>query len=153
MRYVDTSAFVKYYGSEEFEIGIEKVTALLEDAKQGKELLVSSIFMIGEAISAFDKWLRIKAISEEELNSIIKRFFKDMKDLTESGSLVLEPINSLVIAFSIELILKHNITINDAIHLYTALTYKPEIDEFVCADNILLGAAEKEGLKVFNPEE
>ncbi len=152
MKYIDTSAFVKYYGSEELERGADKVIRLVDDARQGKEVLVSSIFMVGEAVSAFDRWVRIKAISERELGKISARFLKDIKELSESGALILETINPLFIMFSIDFIIKHHIPINDAIHLYTALTYKPDITEFVCSDVNLLKAARKEGLKVFNPE-
>ena len=153
MRYIDTSAFVKYYGSEEFEKGINKISEIIENAKQGNEILVSSIFIIWEAISVFDRWVRIKAITKEELNEIIKRFLKDIKELVEKGNLILDPVNSLVIIFSSEFIIKHNITINDAIHLYTALTYIPEVKEFICSDKILNKAVKEEGLITFDPEE
>jgi len=89
MKYIDTSCFVKYYGTEEFEKGIDEITDLIDNAKKGKEILISSIFMIGEAVSTFDRWIRIKAITEEE---------------------------------------------------------------FICSDKNLIRAAEKENLKVFNPE-
>ena len=153
MKYIDTSGFVKYYGNEEFEKGIEKITTLIDNAKKGKEILISSIFMIGEAISTFDRWVRIKAITEEEFIKIIAKFLNDIKELNEVGALILETINPLFIMFSIEHIIKHHIPINDAIHLYTALTYKPEIEEFICSDENLIKAAEEEGLKVLNPEE
>jgi len=55
--------------------------------------------------------------------------------------------------FSIEMVLKRHIPINDAIHLYTACAYKPEIEEFICSDRILIKATEKEVLNVSNPEE
>jgi len=53
--------------------------------------------------------------------------------------------------FSIDFITKHHIPINDAIHLYTALT--SPIEEFICSDKLLNQAAKKEGLNVFDPEE
>ena len=152
MKYIDTSCFVKYYGTEEFEKGIDEITDLIDNAKKGKEILISSIFMIGEAVSTFDRWIRIKAITEEEFIKIITRFFNDIKELNEIGSLILETINPLFIMFSIEHIIKHHISINDSIHLYTALTYKPEIEEFICSDENLIRAAEEENLKVFDPE-
>jgi predicted nucleic acid-binding protein len=152
MKYIDTSAFIKYYGKEEFEKGVKKVTKLIEDAKTQKETLLSSIFMIGEAISVFDRWLRIKAITSDEFSKILSRFLTDLKILHESGSLILEPIDTLVFMLSVEFIIKHHIPINDAIHLYTALSYKTELSEFICSDQNLLKAAKVEGLKVNNPE-
>lgn len=63
MKYLDTSAFVKYYFEK--EKGFEKISGLIEEAKVGKESLISSIFVVGEAISVFDKWVRLKLISEQ----------------------------------------------------------------------------------------
>ena len=153
MKYVDTSAFIKYYGKEEFEKGADKIIELIEKVKTGKEILVSSIFMLGESVSVFDRWVRQKIISEEESQKIISRFLTDIKELTEFGGLILEPIDSILFMLSIDFIVKHHIPINDAIHLYTALTLTPKIEEFICSDDILNKAAEKEGLKIFNPEE
>ena len=80
------------------------------------------------------------------------RFFSDIKQLTDNEALLLEPLNSLTIISCSELILKHHITINDAIHLYTAITNRDIIEKFICSDDMLIRAAEKEGFSIFNPE-
>ncbi|MDI6655078.1 MAG: type II toxin-antitoxin system VapC family toxin, partial [Candidatus Hydrothermarchaeota archaeon] len=113
----------------------------------------SSIFLVGEVVSVFDRWIRIKAINEAEFEKVLGRFFSDVRELNERGALILETINSLFVTFSIEYIIKHHIAINDALHLYTAMTWAPQIEEFVCSDENLLKAAEKEGLRIYNPEE
>lgn len=153
MKYLDTSAFVKYYGSEEFEAGSSKIIKLVEDAKEGKEVLMSSFFIIGEVVSVFDRWVRRRVITDKELDEIIRRFFLDVRQLTDVGGLILEPLDSLVIVFCIELVTKHHISINDAVHLYTALSNKGALELFICSDEMLLEAAKAEGLEVFNPEE
>ncbi len=61
--------------------------------------------------------------------------------------------STLNVAFSIEYIIKHNIPINDAIHLYAALTRKTSIDEFIWSDKNLKQTAEREGFKILEPEE
>lgn len=147
MKYIDTSALVKYYGNPEFEKGIDKITDLIEKAKQGKEVLVTSIFTIGEAVSVFDRWIRIKAITEEEFSKIIARFLVDIEKLNNAGGLIIESINPLSIIFSIDHIIKHHIPINDSLHLYTALTLKHEIEQFISSDEMQLNAAKKEGLR------
>ena len=152
IRYIDTSAFVKYYGKPEFEKGVEKVEIMINEAREGDGILISSILMIGEAVSAFDRWVRKKIIDAGEFDKILGRFLLDVKESIEKNSLILETINPLFVPFSIELIIKHHIHINDAIHLYTALLGRPEIEEFVCSDENLLKSAKKEGLNVFNPE-
>lgn len=152
IRYIDTSAFVKYYGKPEFEKGVEKVEIMINEAREGDCILISSILMTGEAVSAFDRWVRIKIIDAGDFDKIVGRFLLDVKELIEKSSLILETINPLFVSFSIELIIKHHIHINDAIHLYTALRWRPEIEEFVCSDENLLKSAKKEGLNVLNPE-
>lgn len=152
MKYMDTSALVKYYGREDFEKGFAKIKELVEKAKAGNEILLSSYFIVGECISVFDKWVRYKLITEEELHKAIKRFLADVKDLNDKGTLILEPITSSVITLCTDLIVKYHLSINDAIHLYTALSNKDNIKEFICSDENLARAAKAEGFEVLNPE-
>lgn len=151
MKYLDTSAFVKYYRKD--EEGSDKINELIDNARDGKEQLISSFFIVGETISAFDKWARYKYISSDECAELIKVFLKDLKELTDSEVLVLEPVSTATIANCLDLIARHHLSINDSIHLYTALSNKTLIDIFICSDDLLIKAAQNEGLKVFNPED
>ena len=153
MMYVDTSVFVKYYSEERTEKGAEKMKGLIDDAKKDKETLLSSVLLIGESVSVFDKWLRLNRITKNKLYKATGKFILDIKELTESGNLVLEPISAFNSLFSVDYILKHHLTVNDALHLYAALTRKDKIDSFVCSDKNLIKAAETEGLVIMNPEE
>lgn len=153
MKYIDTSAFVKYFGDPEVERGGEKVGNIISQAKRGDFILISSFLMIGEAISVFDKWVRRGYIIDDELNKVLGKLFSVVEGLSEKGGLILADLDTLNVAFSIEYILKHNIPINDAIHLYAALARKSSIDEFICSDKNLKRAAEGEGFKIFHPEE
>lgn len=153
MNYLDTSALVKFYGKEDFEKGFVKIKELVENAKAGNESLISSYFIVGECISVFDKWVRYKLITEEELHKAIKRFLADIKELNDKGALILEPVTSSVITLCTDLIVKYHLPINDAIHLYTALSNKDSIKKFICSDENLLKAAKSEGFEVLNPED
>ncbi len=153
MKYVDTSAFVKCYGNDKNEKGIKAVSELIEAARRGEEVLLSNFLLVGESVSVFDKWVRKKAISHDELDKLIKIFLADIADLHEKGTLKLEPLNSSAILFCLELITKHHISLNDALHLYTAAANKREVELFVCSDENLLNAAKAEGMDVLNPEE
>ncbi len=153
MKYIDTSALVKHYTDKLHEAGAEEITLLIESARKGEDNLLSNFLTIGEAISVFDKWARQKVISQDRVDALIGQFTSDIKELTDKAALVLEPLTSSALLFSIELILKHHISINDALHLYTALTNRDMIELFVCADDNLLRAAKAEGLEVLNPEE
>ena len=151
MNYLDTSAFVKYYREE--EEGSNKVNELIENAKAGNEQLISSFFIVGEVVSVFDKWVRYKYISNKECNELVRIFLGDIKNLTDNGVLILEPVSTFTITHCLELITEHHLSVNDAIHLYTSLSNKTHIKKFISSDEILLKAAEAEGFEVFNPEE
>ncbi len=152
MNYLDTSSFVKYYRYEEDEKGANEIITLIDDAKKGKVALISSFLLIGECVSVFDKWVRCKFISPEELNKTIKKFIIDIQELSNNGMLILEPVSTLTIANCLDLITNHHLSINDSIHLYAALSNKTLIGQFICSDDLLLNAAKSEGFKVFNPE-
>lgn len=152
MKYLDTSAFIKYYCNPAFEKGIDAITNLIEQAKQGKEALVTSILTLGEIVSAFDRWIRIKAITEQEFSQLITRFFVDIELLHTAGGLIIESITSLSIVFSVEHIIKHHLPINDSLHLYTALALRFQIEQFISSDAMQLRTAEREGLPTWNPE-
>src|SRR3989338_1924369 len=122
MNYIDTSAFIKYYSDEVREKGVREVTNLIESAKGGNDTLLSTFFIIGEAISVFDKRVRQKIITLDDFNISIKKFLADINEMTTKGVLVLEPVSSSTILLCAELIIKHHLSINDAIHLYTALS-------------------------------
>ena len=153
MNYIDTSALIKYYSDEGRERGVKAVTDLVEAAKRGDNVLLSSFFVVGEAISAFDKRVRQKIISQDEFDITVKKFLADIKNLTVQGALVLEPVTSSEIINCLQLIIGHHLSINDAIHLYTALANRDMVELFVCSDGNLLKAAKAEGLEVLNPEE
>ncbi|MEK6888046.1 MAG: type II toxin-antitoxin system VapC family toxin [Candidatus Aenigmatarchaeota archaeon] len=153
MKYIDTSAFVKYYSAEPAEKGAEQIEKLVDNAKIGEETLLSSVLLIGEAVSVFDKWLRLKRITNEGLDKATGKFITDVRELTESGNLMLEHVSVFNSLFSVDYIVKHHLTVNDALHLYAALLHKDKIDTFVCSDKNLLKAAEKEGFITMNPEE
>ena len=150
MKYIDSSAFVKYYSTEK---GSEKVNAIIDRAKDGKEKLISSILLIGEVISAFDKMFRQKLITKEEFMTSVKDFINDINELTEKTAIILEDVYSMNMIFAVDYIINYHLTVNDALHLYTALVNKKKIEKFISSDKNLNNAATKEGMSVFNPEE
>jgi len=153
MKYVDSSAFVKYYANEDSEKGSNKVKELIDKAKRGNEKLISSVLLIPECVSSFDKWKRQRLLTKEEVNERLAIFVEDLKELVSNNGLVIEGINTFAVVFCIDYIVKHSLAVNDSFHLYSALLNKNEIEQFVCSDKMLLEAAKKEGLEVFNPEE
>lgn len=153
MKYIDTSAFVKYYSSDDSEKGAEKVKELIDGAKNGEEKLISSILLIGESVSVFDKWVRMKLLTKQDFLKVLSAFLSDIGVLVGIGSLIFEEITSFTAMGSVDFIIKYNLSTNDALHLYSSVLNKTEVECFVCSDNKLLLAAQSEGLTVWNPED
>ena len=84
MKYLDTSALVKHYRAEEKGSGI--INNLVDDAKAGKDQLVSSFIVIGEIVSVFDKWTRYKYISSDECAELVKIFVREIKELDRKST-------------------------------------------------------------------
>jgi predicted nucleic acid-binding protein len=152
MIYIDTSAFIKKYASSEFEKGVSNVKGLIRNAIDGRVVLVTSLLTVGECLSVFDKWGRQKYFTQREVLALAAKLFKDLKELQDKNSLIIEPITSFSIISSLDYILTNHITINDAIHLYTAINWKDKLDYFYCSDENLKRACKEEGLKVKDPK-
>ncbi|MBI2559462.1 type II toxin-antitoxin system VapC family toxin [Candidatus Woesearchaeota archaeon] len=115
MKYLDTSAFVKHYRNN--EEGSAIVHKLIEDMEDGKEEVISSFLVVGETVSVFDKWTRYKFVSSDECVELVKKFIKDVKELSDNGTLILEPMSTSTITNCLDLITKHHLSLNDAVHL------------------------------------
>lgn len=153
MDYIDSSAFAKYFSNEATEKGAEKVKNLIEKAIRGESSLVSSAIMIGEVVSAFDKWTRKKLFTDEQFKETLSEFAKSIRKLSERDSLILADANISSVSIATNYIIAHHLSVNDALHLYAALVNKDIIDFFICCDKDLIKAAKAEGLEVLNPEE
>lgn len=137
----DTSALVKRYHQE---IGTENVDEIF-DAEE--RMIIISNLSVSEFVSAINRKKIENAITEEDLNLVLSRFFTDiMEDFTIVG------IADSHITSSVELILEHNLKALDSLQLSTALELSELDITFVGADEKLCETAEKEGLKVVNPE-
>lgn len=152
MDYIDSSAFAKYFSNELTEKGAEKVKKLIEKIISDQSALISSAIMIGEVVSAFDKWTRTKLLTNEQFEETLSEFVKSVKKLTESNSLILVDASISSVSIATNYIIKHHLSINDALHLSAALVNKDIIDLFICSDKNLIKAAKNEGFNIFNPE-
>ncbi len=153
MKYIDSSVFAKCYANERLEKGADKAREEIEKARRGEEILVSSILLIGEVVSIFDKWHRRRILNDEEFREQLSFFVDDITELTNNGGLILEPISPLIFISSVRFITQYHISVGDAIHLYTALMYLPRQEEFLCSDKNLNTAAQQEKFLVKDPEE
>lgn len=109
------------------------------------------MLIIGEVVSAFDKRVRLKFVTKEEATISINDFINDIKEL--KNAIILEDTNTIRMIAAVDYVIKHHLTVNDALHLHTALLNKNKTDEFIYSDKRLHEAAMKEELKVFDPEE
>ena len=136
--FLDTSALAKRYvqepGSEELE---ELFSSLV------KEAFVSTL-AFAELAAAIGKKLRKKEIQEEPASTAMRELEKDWDGLFSKIPLT----NDLAMSAA-SLAVEYPLTGADAVHLASAAAIDAEL--FVVSDNLLISAAEKIGIKPYNP--
>ncbi len=150
--YMDSSAFVKYYGKAEFEKGTIQLDKIIEEVKDGKHVLFSSYWLVPEVASTIDSWARKRFISKQEKRMLHTRLIADMLDWLQGGFLVLVGVKheDYLRGNFLRFIMVEGMSPGDALHLYTALLIQP--DYFITADTGQMEVVRKMGIAPFNPE-
>ncbi|HNV49191.1 MAG TPA: type II toxin-antitoxin system VapC family toxin [Spirochaetota bacterium] len=136
--YIDTSALLKRYVSEE---GSDRLDAIMGTAD---EIVVSAITEL-ELCSALRRLLANRVVNADGYRTVLNEFG------TDYPSFVCVPFDDVVADNAKALIDAHQLRTLDSIQLGAALAVRDEIDCFVACDAKLATAARKAGLKVFNP--
>jgi len=136
--FLDTSTLAKRYvqepGSEELE---ELFFSLV------KEAFVSTLAFV-EFAAAIGRKLRKKEILEESAAKAMRELEKDWHGLFSKI-----PLTDDLAMSAASLAVQYPLTGADAVHLASALAV--DADLFVVSDNLLISAAEKIGIKPYNP--
>lgn len=135
--FFDTSALLKRYHQES---GSEKVNELLSKSKGS---FVIANITIAEFTSAFVKKFHEGILRHTVLQHALSEFAKDL--LTDFWIIDLERHHVMQ---SRSLIVKHNLRALDGLQLSVLLSLKPLKPSFVCADQRLLKAAQKEKITI-----
>ncbi len=147
--YVDTSVLVKRYRPES---GSDFVNQLYEFHKRRKEYLYTSNLTIVEFCSAIMRLRRENRLGEEEAMDLMAAFSIESDSMIHYLMLDREIISS-----SIRILSLHSLRSHDAIQLASGLEVKEfalkagEEFFFVCDDDRLCAAAEREDLQVLKP--
>lgn len=135
--FFDTSALLKRYHQEP---GSAKVDEILS---QPEGSFVIANITIAELTSAFVRKFHQRIIKRAALKHVLSQFSKDI--LTDFWVIDLERHHVMQ---SRALILKHNLRALDGLQLSALLSLKTLKPTFVCADQRLLRAAQKERVSV-----
>jgi len=138
--FIDTSALFKRYINE---AGTDIIDSIFESAG----LIIISNLTIVEFVSNLKRLVEIeKVIDIDVYNAIKSEFFNDIAE----ARIRVEPVSSLNIITSVDIINKKYVTPIDSIQLATVLNLKESCANisFICSDRKLCGLAENEGLKV-----
>jgi len=136
--YLDTSAFVKNYHTEQ---GSDQIELVFEKAKKGKCSLFMSIWVISETINSLDKHRMRNEITQNELNIIIGTILSDISELMENNILEIIDIETELLKMSWEFIINEHLSCSDSLHLVTAL--QKNCDIFLAADKNFIKIAKK----------
>lgn len=150
--YLDTSALLKRYKTEE---GTEVVEKLFEYLQNTKTRAFISRFTILEIVSGLQRLRNTKGISSANFNGLMALFFEhDLKEF-----LTPYPLSEPLLNEATEKIRAHGIRAGDAIQLVTASAVSSLAKQlnqellFLADDTALNKAGAKEGLRVLNPRE
>ena len=109
-------------------------------------IIISSLTVV-EFVSNLKRLAEIdKLIDSDTYDAVKSEFFRDIAD----GRIKLEPVSSLNIVSSVNLINKKYITPIDSLQLAVVSGLKGEYGNisFICSDKKLCGLAENEGINV-----
>lgn len=138
--FIDTSALFKRYINE---VGTDRMDSLFESTG----LVIISNLTVVEFVSNLKRLVDIEKVIDIDVYDTIKyEFFNDIAD----GRIKVEPVSSLNIVTSVDLINKKYVTPIDSLQLATVLNLKENCENisFVCSDKKLCGLAENEGIEV-----
>ena len=143
--FLDSSALFKRYLEED---GTERV---LEIMRQNNELIVSRLTMV-EVFSAGARLARAGDISQELLSDLFSAVENDFRE-----EFTVVELGGAAMVRSMDLVRAHGLRAADAIQLACAVMVAGESSTsseftFVCSDNELNSAAEKEGMTVLDPQ-
>ena len=137
--FLDTSVLVKLYHQE------DGTDYLLNLYKGQSPLIISQLSMV-ELRSAIFRKLRERELDKITLGAVLSRFDQDCEDRYD-----ILPVVSVVYEQAGKLLGKcagnHGLRALDSIQLATFIVYcDKEHDSLICADRILAGVAENEGI-------
>ena len=147
--YLDTSVIVKRYRTEE---GTKYTDALFDIVKARQDLtFASSVLAMIEFIAALRRMRKGGLISEDDFLISLASFREESKEIS------LQPIDDLILARTVNIIMKHALRSADALHLTTALELRMIMnkvnDKVILAsnDNEMCNAAKSEELVFIKP--
>ena len=142
--YLDTSALVKLYVREP---GTDEMTRLA-DAAAGNKLAILSLSRV-EFRAAVRRRERLSDVTREVADTLIARMEAHLETIY-----LVHPATDSVIEEATALLDRHPLRAYDALQLAGCLSLRARSNErpsFVCSDQVLLRAAEDEGLAVIDP--
>ena len=134
--YLDTSAFVKRFSRERAS---DIVDMLFTACQVGKVKIIISSWVINKGIAVIDRKFRRREISLEERNMGISTLLEQTDSLATTGSLAIIPVTQDNVDGSLEFVMKHHLSAEDALHLFSAVISSCKI--FVAADRVLVEVA------------
>ena len=103
MIYIDTSAFVKRYHTEE---GSEVVNRVFEEGKKGNKKICISYWVISETVNALDKHFSRGDFTKDELMKVMGSLFYDIFTGIKKGYLTVTEITPEILTASWDYIIE-----------------------------------------------
>ncbi len=143
--YLDTSGIVKRYA---LEPGTAVIDEVFDRAESGELRIAFSLWNVGEVIAVFDERLSRGWISEEDFNSVLRKFADEIVRLSRLKAAEIIPVATSVLRDSWPLILDSHLYEADSLQISTCVASGCEA--LLTGDRPLLNAARKAGLRAYD---
>ena len=137
--YLDTSAIVKRYFQEPYS---EEILSKWQSATQ----IITSFVAYAETMASILIKKREEELSTRLVRTILQQFQNDWESFTRVE------VNNELNGYVDRVVARHPLRGFDAIHLASAIIVQERLPEnllFICFDNRLNAAAQREGLRIF----
>jgi predicted nucleic acid-binding protein len=136
--YLDTSSIVKRYFSEP---GEDIIDSRYEDAKNGKAVLLFSVWNVGEFMDALNKKVRKSEMTSKERDEAISDFWREVVDLSNNDVLIVVPVTDNLLRDAWQLARSLDLYVADALQISSAKERMCNL--FLTADGNLASHASK----------
>ncbi len=123
---------------------------LFSRADSQKLRVAFSTWNIGEVMGVLNKRYQRRDLTRDEFSLALQNFASDVPRMMRTGSLELLPVSQTILTESLRILLEEHIYQADALQIASCMKSASEL--FVAAEESLVRAAKKQGLKALNPE-
>jgi len=145
--YFDSTALTKRYVQE---TGTAVMDTLFDMAAEGRAVIATSLWNIGEALGVLDYKRQRHLVTEEEFHLTLRKLASEVTGLIRTGAMQVYPVRASLLAEAWTIVLAEHLYEADALQIVTCRDSNSRA--LITSDRHLRNATLSLGLKALNPE-